>query len=108
MTEPELSSSHVGSTGGSQDQPSMPSTSMCYSRSLYPTDHSTETGQGLTGHPDCLTKNNYNEARCDKLIDSLYECCQAFYEKNGDQAKTVSCPKPELLRLKIKQRKEGL
>jgi hypothetical protein len=58
-------------------------------------------------HTDCLTRNNYNEARCDKLIDALYECCQAFYEKNGDQAKTVSCPKPELLKLKIKQRKEG-
>ncbi|RKU42684.1 Cx9C motif-containing protein 4, mitochondrial [Coniochaeta pulveracea] len=56
---------------------------------------------------DCLTKNNYNEAKCDKLIDALYECCQAFYEKNGEQAKTVSCPKPDLLRLKIKQRKEG-
>ncbi|KAB5580129.1 hypothetical protein GE09DRAFT_1080983 [Coniochaeta sp. 2T2.1] len=56
---------------------------------------------------DCLTKNNYNEAKCERFIDSLYECCQAFYEKNGEQAKTVSCPKFELLQLKIKQRQEA-
>jgi len=31
-------------------------------------------------------------------IDALYECCNAFYEKNGDSASTVSCPKAGLLR----------
>ncbi|KAI0388814.1 DUF1903-domain-containing protein [Xylariaceae sp. FL0594] len=56
---------------------------------------------------DCLTKNGFNEARCEHLIDALYECCNAFYEKNGDDATTVSCPKPNLLRLKIKQRRDG-
>jgi len=31
-------------------------------------------------------------------IDALYECCNTFYQRNGDDAKTVSCPKPNLLR----------
>jgi hypothetical protein len=54
-----------------------------------------------------LTKNGYNEARCTKLVDALYECCQAFYERNGDSAATASCPKANLLRLKMEQRKNG-
>jgi hypothetical protein len=31
-------------------------------------------------------------------IDALYECCNLFYQKNGDDASTVSCPKANLLR----------
>ena len=31
-------------------------------------------------------------------IDALYECCNAFYQKNGDDASCVSCPKAPLLR----------
>jgi hypothetical protein len=31
-------------------------------------------------------------------IDALYECCNAFYKENGDDASTVSCPKAQLLR----------
>lgn len=56
---------------------------------------------------DCLTKNNYNEAKCQSAIKALYECCGAFYERYGDDATTVSCPKPQLLRLKLEQLKEG-
>lgn len=56
-------------------------------------------------------------------IDALYECCNAFYKNSGDDATTVSCPKPDLLRsvyhsvgesladlrrLKIKQRSQGV
>lgn len=55
---------------------------------------------------DCLTKNNYKEDKCRSQVDALYDCCNAFYEKNGDDAKTVSCPKANLLRLKMKQRSE--
>lgn len=36
------------------------------------------------------------------MIDSLYECCQAFYERNGQDAKAASCPKPDLLKLKLR------
>ncbi|KAI0543995.1 DUF1903-domain-containing protein [Xylaria curta] len=55
----------------------------------------------------CLGKNGFNQARCEHLIDALYECCDAFYQKNGEAATTASCPKPSLLRLKLKQRQEG-
>ncbi|CAI7599744.1 DUF1903-domain-containing protein [Penicillium manginii] len=55
----------------------------------------------------CLTKNSYNEEKCQTQIDALYECCNAFYQKNGDQASVVSCPKAQLLRLKMKQRAQA-
>ncbi|KAF2198273.1 DUF1903-domain-containing protein [Delitschia confertaspora ATCC 74209] len=57
---------------------------------------------------DCLVKNNYNEEKCRKEVDALYECCNAFYKEEGDAASTVSCPKASLLRLKMKQRSQGL
>ncbi|KAK8873175.1 DUF1903-domain-containing protein [Apiospora arundinis] len=56
---------------------------------------------------NCLTKNNYNESKCQGLVDALYECCDAFYRKKGDNATSASCPKADLLRLKMKQRQEG-
>ncbi|KAF2738986.1 DUF1903-domain-containing protein [Polyplosphaeria fusca] len=56
---------------------------------------------------NCLQKSGFNEERCKKEVDALYECCNAFYGEKGDDASTVSCPKPSLLRLKVKQRQEG-
>jgi len=53
---------------------------------------------------DCLAKNSYDEAKCSSQVDALYECCNAFYSQNGDDAKSASCPKASLLRLKMKQR----
>lgn len=47
---------------------------------------------------DCLSRYNYKEEKCQSQIDALYECCRAFYDKYGDQERTVSCPKPDLLR----------
>ncbi|RMY77032.1 hypothetical protein D0863_01566 [Hortaea werneckii] len=41
-------------------------------------------------------------------IDALYECCNLFYQRNGDEASVVSCPKANLLRLKMKQRAESV
>ncbi|KAJ9157307.1 hypothetical protein NKR23_g133 [Pleurostoma richardsiae] len=60
----------------------------------------------LTSTPDCLSRNGYKEEKCQGLIDALYNCCEAFYNKNGDSATSASCPKPDLLRLKLKQREE--
>ncbi|KAK3362796.1 hypothetical protein B0T25DRAFT_17583 [Lasiosphaeria hispida] len=60
----------------------------------------------LTGIQDCLSKNGFNEAKCTEFVDSLYECCVAFYERNGDEATTVTCPKANILRLKVEQRKK--
>ncbi|AEO54186.1 hypothetical protein MYCTH_2296462 [Thermothelomyces thermophilus ATCC 42464] len=57
---------------------------------------------------DCLTRNAYNEAKCARFVDALYECCQVFYERNGEKAVTASCPKPDLLRLKMEQRRKGI
>lgn len=54
---------------------------------------------------DCLKANGYNEAKCTRLIDTLYQCCRQFYEDNGAEARTVCCPKPKLLELKLEQRK---
>ncbi|CCC70005.1 hypothetical protein NCAS_0D04240 [Naumovozyma castellii] len=48
--------------------------------------------------------NNYDESKCEKLIDSLYQCCFKFYKENGDDAKSPCCPKPNLLHLKMEQR----
>ncbi|ODQ63250.1 Cx9C motif-containing protein 4, mitochondrial [Nadsonia fulvescens var. elongata DSM 6958] len=53
---------------------------------------------------NCIQKNNYNEAKCTALIDALYDCCARFYNDNGLEAKSVTCPRPELLKLKIEQR----
>ncbi|KAH8784066.1 hypothetical protein BGZ57DRAFT_884614 [Hyaloscypha finlandica] len=52
---------------------------------------------------DCLAKNSYNEAKCRSQVDALYKCCNAFYAQNGDDAKSASCPKASLLKLKMKQ-----
>ncbi|KAF1919784.1 hypothetical protein BDU57DRAFT_513069 [Ampelomyces quisqualis] len=57
---------------------------------------------------NCIQKNGYDEAKCQKQIDALYECCNAFYKDNGDNASTVSCPKATLLRLKMQQRAQGI
>ncbi|ESA43998.1 DUF1903-domain-containing protein [Neurospora crassa] len=56
---------------------------------------------------NCLTRNGFDESKCQKQIDALYECCNAFYEKNSESASTVSCPKASLLRLKMEQRKKA-
>ncbi len=56
---------------------------------------------------DCLAKNNYNEEKCRGRVDALYDCCNAFYQEKGEDAKTASCPKLSLLRLKVKQRGQG-
>ena len=56
---------------------------------------------------DCLAKHSYNEAKCKSQLDALYECCKRFYERNGDEATSASCPKANLLRFKMKQRTEA-
>ncbi|CAI5756596.1 unnamed protein product [Candida verbasci] len=56
---------------------------------------------------DCLQSNGYNESKCTKQIDKLYKCCKQFYEENGKDAKSVCCPKFNLLQLKLQQRELG-
>ncbi|TGZ84471.1 DUF1903-domain-containing protein [Ascodesmis nigricans] len=52
----------------------------------------------------CLRRNQYNEARCTEVIDALYDCCAAMYQREGLAEKNVCCPKRPLLELKMKQR----
>jgi hypothetical protein len=54
-----------------------------------------------------LAKHQYKEEKCRSQVDALYDCCNAFYSKYGDNAKSVSCPKASLLRLKVKQKVES-
>ncbi|PVI03531.1 DUF1903-domain-containing protein [Periconia macrospinosa] len=56
----------------------------------------------------CLQKHNYKEEKCRKEVDALYDCCNAFYQAKGEDASTVSCPKYSLLKLKMKQRSQGV
>lgn len=79
---------------------------------------------------DCLQRKSFDESKCSYYIDQLYACCFDFYKsqlpdsetgngngnrnggsvdigelaKNKSLKKTVSCPFPELLKLKIEQR----
>lgn len=62
-----------------------------------------DSGTGL----DCLQKNSFKEEMCQSQIDALYECCNVFYKRQGEDAKTVSCPKVALLKLKMKQQSQG-
>ncbi|KAF3917120.1 hypothetical protein ABW20_dc0106332 [Dactylellina cionopaga] len=55
---------------------------------------------------NCIQKNGYDESKCQQQIDALYACCAEFYQQKGRDATSVSCPKPNLLDLKIKQRQE--
>jgi hypothetical protein len=48
---------------------------------------------------------NFAQVSCDTTdstndyqVDALYECCNAFYKERGDEARCVTCPKPDLLR----------
>ncbi|KAF3764893.1 DUF1903-domain-containing protein [Cryphonectria parasitica EP155] len=55
---------------------------------------------------DCLKKNTFKEDKCQDVIYALYDCCQAFYDRNGEGAKSASCPQPDLLKLKLRMRKK--
>lgn len=47
--------------------------------------------------------NNYNEDRCQGVLRDLWSCCAQFYERQGADARCSACPKPDLLKLKLKQ-----
>ncbi|KAK7202555.1 Cx9C motif-containing protein 4, mitochondrial [Myxozyma melibiosi] len=53
---------------------------------------------------DCLKRANYNESRCTAAIDALYSCCKKMYDENPS-ARAIACMKPELLELKMDQRR---
>ena len=74
---------------------------MCYSKYILKINF-----EAALTNPACLSKNSFQQDKCEEQVDALYACCDAFYQKNGDQAMNVNCPKASLLRLKMKQRSE--
>ncbi|KAI1482494.1 DUF1903-domain-containing protein [Daldinia eschscholtzii] len=106
-TRPSLVNRSIGIKRRSRVEPSLPSSRLCYPRyvMLYLPRTLEPLLDSNTGI-DCLGKNGYNEAKCSRFIDALYECCDAFYRKHGDGATSASCPKASLLRLKMKQRQD--
>ncbi|KAF1826387.1 DUF1903-domain-containing protein [Dissoconium aciculare CBS 342.82] len=57
----------------------------------------------------CLQKSNYKEEKCQKQVDALYECCNLFYQKAGDDGSSVEDEATESihLRLDIEKGKQG-
>ncbi|KAG2218751.1 hypothetical protein INT45_003069 [Circinella minor] len=39
---------------------------------------------------DCLSKNNYQEIKCEKVIQALRTCCEELLESGGS---SPCCPK---------------
>lgn len=58
---------------------------------------------------DCLTRNNYNEVKCQSAVQALYKCCDAMYAqaardgKSMDEAKSTACPVKSVVDRKLKQ-----
>lgn len=77
---------------------------VCYPRYIFVTIQQRHRLAIANPQAACLTKNSYQESKCQAQIDALYECCNAFYQDRGEDAKTPSCPKATLLKLKMKQR----
>ncbi|KAJ4983032.1 hypothetical protein SVAN01_11489 [Stagonosporopsis vannaccii] len=88
----------------SEARPAMPFAGMCNSKCVV----NFNKRRWLMRTADCIQKNNFDEGKCRKEVDALYECCNAFYKEKGDDARCVTCPKPDLLRIKLKQRADGI
>lgn len=56
----------------------------------------------------CLTRNNYSEAKCEKALKELYQCCSDMYKRLESEGKPIeskspSCPLPNVVARKMKQ-----
>ena len=45
----------------------------------------------------CIQRHQFNQERCEHIVNKLYECCRSFYAKHGDGARCASCPAPDKL-----------
>lgn len=58
---------------------------------------------------DCLTKNGFAEGKCQDAVLRLYKCCDDMYRKawgegkSVDEAKSDSCPIPDVVQRKLKK-----
>ncbi|CAF3574243.1 unnamed protein product, partial [Fusarium graminearum] len=55
---------------------------------------------------NCLTSNGYNEAKCQTVIKQLYECCESFYERYGEEASTVRTAEKQALSNRASERND--
>ncbi|ORY24595.1 hypothetical protein BCR39DRAFT_500027 [Naematelia encephala] len=57
----------------------------------------------------CLSKNNYQQSKCDNLVESLYKCCDKMYRAADKEGKDVgdtgstACPLRSVVTRKLKQ-----
>ncbi|KAL5594542.1 uncharacterized protein BROUX77_007889 [Berkeleyomyces rouxiae] len=77
-----------------------------FSRWFYEIPARANTGE-FAWHKVCDPENNFDEAKCTGAILALYECCHAFYSKQGDDARSLSCPRPDILRRRLETMKKG-
>lgn len=55
----------------------------------------------------CLQKNNFNQAKCENLVDDLYRCCLKVY-KEDPNLEMDSCPLKKYVDRRIdRMQKEG-
>lgn len=48
----------------------------------------------------CLSKNTYSPDKCDEHLRRMYLCCQAMYERGGedkDKPESTACPMPNVV-----------
>ncbi|TIA89787.1 hypothetical protein E3P99_01876 [Wallemia hederae] len=51
---------------------------------------------------NCLTKNGFQQDRCENILDELYICCGRYYQQT--QQKIDSCPIESVLNRKLRDR----
>ena len=47
----------------------------------------------------CLSRNSYNQAKCEQFVEALYRCCDEFYKAVDKQSVTnmAGMERPEVL-----------
>ncbi|WVQ84248.1 hypothetical protein IAT38_006400 [Cryptococcus sp. DSM 104549] len=55
----------------------------------------------------CLTRNNYDESRCQSYVEALYRCCSEMYktaERDGSKVpESTACPLKDIVERRLKR-----
>ncbi|KIM82557.1 hypothetical protein PILCRDRAFT_70494, partial [Piloderma croceum F 1598] len=54
----------------------------------------------------CISKNTYNQEKCDAYLRKLYLCCQSMYEGKA-RAESTACPKLDVVKRWLKNHPEN-
>lgn len=49
----------------------------------------------------CIQRHQFQQDKCEHLVQKLYKCCANFYQERGRDARCVSCPRPDILDKKL-------